>query len=771
MKHIILLMTLTTLAAMVSVGCEKKEISTMKEKIAPVVTFKAEPFGLQDVRLLEGPFKHAMDLDRAYLLSLDPDRLLYVFRHAAGLPSDAKPYGGWMSPSSNSRGEFVGHYMSACALMYAATDDKRLKEKGDQVVAGLSQCQEKFGNGFVHAHPDVFTNRCEAPLPFWYQIHKVLAGLMDMYAYGNNPQALEVARKLGDWACRGAEKFTDAQIQQMLGAEPGGINEAFANLSAFTGDKKYLQLALRFNHQDVIGPASKREDNLTGKHANTQIPKFVGTARQYELTGTDSLRTASSFFWSTVATERSYVIGGNSRGEHFSPKEKLSEALADDTCETCNTYNMLKLTRHLFSWEARAEYADFYERALYNHILASQDPGSGMMIYFMPLGFGEKRYGTPENDFWCCYGTGIENHAKYGDSIYFHRGQAELFVNLFIASELHWNAAGIALRQETNYPAQGRTRLMFTCEKPAGLRLNIRHPWWATSGFDIQVNGVKQNVESQAGSYAVLTRKWKSGDTVDVLMPFALRTEGFRDNPRRMAFLYGPLALCAAAKDSPAAPYPAAVAEQGRLLSALEPVPGKPGTFTASSQVLRLGQTAGDGRVTVEPLLTMPGNRKFIVYWNSFTPAQWQADQEERKAAQARLEARTVDRVIPGDQRNERDHNIQGENTGASEKEHYRHSVLGGWFSWEMKVLPGQSQELCVKYWGGDFGREFDILVDGQKLATQKLENNKPGQVYEETYPLPAHLTQGKTKVTLKFQAHPGKEAGGVFGCAIRKTP
>lgn len=763
------IVALVASVALVPAGCQKKELSAMKERVARAVTFQAEPFPLGDVRLLDGPFKHAMEMDRAYLLSLDPDRLLHVFRIAAGLPSDAKPYGGWMAPTALSRGEFVGHYMSACALMYASTGDRQVKEQGDRVVVGMAQCQEKLGTGVVNTNPDVFTDRCEAPLPFWYQTHKVLAGLLDMYAYGQNAQALQVARKLGDWACRGAAKFTDAQIQQMLGTEHGGINEAFANLYAITGEKKYLSLALRFNHVSVIGLASKQEDQLTGLHANTQIPKFIGAAREYELTGTDSLKTAASFFWDIVVKERSYVIGGNSRGERFTPKDQLSDAIGIDTCEACNTYNMLKLTRHLFCWDPRAEYADFYERALYNHILASQDPASGMMCYFMPLGFGEKRFGTPDNDFWCCYGTGIENHAKYGDSIYFRRGATELFVNLFIASELNWQAVDVVVRQETKYPDDGRTRLVFTCANPVELRVNVRHPWWATSDFEIQVNGVRQNGQSRPGSYAALTRSWKSGDTVDISMPMSLHTEGFRDNPRRLAYMYGPLVLCAAADLVPAAPFLAVVAEEGPLLAGLEPVAGKPGTFTAPSQVLRLGEGSTAARVTLEPLLHLAGSRKYVVYWNAFTPAQWQADQEARKAFQSRFEARTVDRVMPGDEQSERNHNVQGEKTGAGEKR-YRHAVDGGWFSWDMKVSPDQPQELRVKYWGSDYGREFDILVDDQRLATQKLENNKPGEVFEETYRLPAHATKGKAKVTLKFQAHAGKTAGGVFGCAILKA-
>jgi len=742
------------------------------DKAAPAVTLKAEPFPLEDVRLLEGPFRHAMELDRRYLLSLDADRLLHVFRIAAGLPSAAKPYGGWMAPGHNSRGEFVGLYLSACGEMYAGTGDERVREKADAVVAGLAACQEKLGGGFLHTHPDTFTSRGEAPLPFWYQVHKVMAGLLDMYVYGNNTQALQVARRLGDWAKTGADGLSDGRMQKMLDAEHGGINEALANLYAITGDRKYLALAMRFNHMAVIGPASKREDRLTGLHANTQIPKFIGTARQYELTGDDRLRTASAFFWDTVVRERSYVIGGHSLGEHFTPKEKLSHALGPDTCETCNTYNMLKLTRHLFFWDPRAEYADYYERALYNHILASQNPETGMMCYFLPLGFEpkcRKEYCTPEDSFWCCTGTGIENHAKYGDSIYFHQGRTALFVNLFIASELNWRACGLRLRQETKYPDEGSTRLVLACEKPVELSLSVRHPYWAASGFEIRVNGAREEDRGEPGSYAVLARTWKSGDTVEVSMPFGLRTEGFRDNPRRLAFLHGPLVLCAATEgpqpEEPACP--AAVAEEGRLVAGLKPAAGKPSTFTGSAQFLHLSDDMNDREVTLEPFHRMHGNRRYVVYWDSLTPGEWQAREQQRKTLAARLAARTVDRVIPANEQSERDHKVQGEKTETGERR-WRHATGGGWFSWEMKVLPDKAQELRVKYWGSDgAGREFDILVDGRKLATQKLENNKPGEFYHETYRLPRELTRGKDRLTVKFQAHPGKTAGGVFGCAM----
>ena len=600
-----------------------------KDRLAAVAPLPAQPFPLQDVRLLPGPFQRAMELDRQYLRSLDVDRLLHSFRLAAGLPSQARPYGGWMAPQHNSRGEFVGLYLSACAKMYASTGDEQIKQQGARVVAGFAQCQERLGNGFLHTHPDTFTDRCEAPLPFWYQVHKVLAGLLDMYLFCDDAPALEVAKQLGDWACHAAGPFHDAQLQQMLNVEHGGINEAWADLAALTGERKYLQLAERFNHAAVLGPASRREDQLTGLHANTQIPKFIGAARQYELTGAEGLRTASTFFWETVVRRRSYVIGGNSLGEVFTPPEQLSQALGWKTCETCNTYNLLKLTRHLFCWEPRAEYADYYERALYNQILASQHPTTGMLCYFLPLGFDarcRKEYGTPEDSFWCCTGTGIESQAKYGESIYFRQAEAGLYVNLFLASELRWPGRGLTLRQETEYPDEGRTRLTFTCAQPLDLRLHIRHPAWAAAGFEIRVNDVRQAEDSRPGSYAVVSRTWQSGDTVAVSLPLALRMEGFPDNPRRVAVLHGPLVLCTETdRRSPPSQCPAVVADEGQWLSSLRPIPGQPHSFAGPSSVWRLSPGASAGETVLEPFYRWHGNRTYAVYWDTFAPNRWPA--------------------------------------------------------------------------------------------------------------------------------------------------
>ncbi len=588
------------------------------------IALQAQPFPLSEVRLLDGPFKHAQDLDREYLLSLDPERLLHSFRVNAGLPSPAKPYGGWEEPKCEVRGHFVGHYLSACALMYASTGDERVKQKGEAVVAGLEACQAKFPSGYLSAYPEEFIDRVEKQRPVWapyYTLHKIFAGLLDMYALCGDEQAIEAARRFGDWAIARNARLTDDQMQAMLGNEHGGMNECLANLCALTGEEKYLAISKRFNHQAVLGPAMQGWDKLTGLHANTQFPKFIGISRQYELTGDESLRAAAAFFWNTVVHERSYVIGGNSDDEHFSPKEKLSTALGPKTTETCNTYNMLKLTRHLFCWNPQADYADYYERALYNHILASQNPEDGMTCYYVPLRTGSRKtYCERENSFWCCTGTGVENHAKYGDSIYFHAGDSALYVNLFIASELDWKERGVRVRQATEFPKTGATQLTFTCQRPVEMELRLRWPSWARSGFIVSVNGAPLNAAGRPGSWFAAKRAWKSGDTVSVEMPFSLRTEGFADNPDRFAFLYGPIVLCA--QVDPGKPFSVVVAEREEVLKALKPA-GGPNTFAGSAEAFRAPGTAGG--LALEPFFAMHGARHYQVYFDRVAPAQWKA--------------------------------------------------------------------------------------------------------------------------------------------------
>jgi DUF1680 family protein len=747
-----------------------------KDKVQPVVPLKVQAFALEDVRLLDGPFKHAMGLDEHYLLELDVDRLLHNFRVNAGLPSTAQPLGGWEEPKGELRGHFVGHYMSACAQMYASTGDKRFKEKGDAVVAGLAECQKKLGTGYLSAYPESFFDRVEARQRVWapyYTLHKIYAGLEDMYVYCDNNQAFEVCKKFADWVIARNSKLTDEQMQAMLGTEHGGMNETLANLYALTGEKKYLDISLRFNHHRVLDPAEQQVDKLTGLHANTQIPKFIGNARQYELTGDATLKTAAMFFWNTVVKERSYVIGGHSDGEMFSAKEKLSQALGANTTETCNTYNMLKLTRHLFCWEPKAEYADYYERAIYNHILASQNPETGMMCYYVPLRSGSRRdYNTPNDSFWCCTGTGVENHSKYGDSIYFH-GEKALYVNLFIASELNWKSKGLKLRQETKYPDEMSTKLGFTCEKPVTLSLHLRHPFWAAGEYAIKVNGKKQRVESAPGGYATLTQKWKSGDTIEIAMPFSVRIEAFKDNPDRFAFMDGPLVLAAGVDTRK--PVPAIVAEKPALVASLKPVAARPNTYEGPPDVFLIpGEKSGG--VTLEPFYKLY-DEHYETYWDRFTPEQWQVKQEDYQkqlARQKELDARTVDYVKAGEEQNERDHNMKGENTDTREfnDRSFRFAATNGWFSWELKVLPGQPQELSVGFGGGGrAGGSLDIFVDDTKLVTERPGGFGGGQgSAPKTFPLSPELLKGKEKITVKFQTPENARGASVSSVRVLKV-
>jgi uncharacterized protein len=750
---------------------------------APVVPLQVYAFDLRDVRLLDGPFLHAQELNRRYLLSLDADRLLHTFRQNAGLPSSAAPLGGWEAPDGELRGHFAGHYLTACALMFASTGDQAVKARAEAVVRGMAECQAKFPNGYLSAYPEEFFDRVESGRRVWapyYTLHKIYAGLLDMYVYCDSTLALDVCKRFADWVIARNDRLSDEQMQRMLDMEHGGMNEVLADLYGLTGEAKYLKIAQRFNHMAVIEPAQQQQDRLTGLHANTQVPKFVGAARQYELTGDPKLQTAAKFFWDTVVNERSYVIGGHSDGEHFSPKERLSQALGPATTETCNTYNMLKLTRHLFCGDARAEYADYYERALYNHILASQHPETGMMCYYVPLRSGSAKggrgygYNSPLDSFWCCTGTGIENHAKYGDSIYFHDGADTLLVNLFIASELRIPDTGITVRQETRFPEEDTTRLHLTCDAPREGALKIRHPAWAVSGVTVTVNGVLQDIASQPGSYITLRRQWNNGDRVEVKLPFNIHTEGFRDNPDRFAFLSGPLVLCG--EVDRAKPFPAVVASRDDAVDSLQPVDQRPHVFTSRPGVFRIAGSAAPVSVTLEPFYQMHGERPYVVYWDRFTEDDWKGQEEayrQEQARQAQFAKLTVDAVNPGEQQSETDHKLQGERTSAGDfnGRKWRHAVEG-WFSYELKVLPDQPQQLWVTYWGSDVGaRTFDVLVDGERLVTQRLNRNRPDTFFEEITPLPEAMTKGKQSVTIRFQAHPGNWAGGVFGLRIMRQP
>ena len=748
----------------------------------------AEPFPLADVRLLDGPFRDAMLRDQKYLLSLDPDRLLRNFRVNVGLPTDAKPYGGWEAPNCELRGHSLGHYLSALALMYASTGDARFKQRADYIVGVLAQCQSNapaagFHEGYLSAFPESFIDRVEQSKPVWapwYTLHKILAGLLDANRQCGNEPALAVAEKMADWVKFRVDHISPEQMQKSLNEEHGGMNEALANLYAVTGNTNYLALSAAFNHAKILDPLARGEDRLNGVHANTQIPKIIGATREYEFTGDPKYLTIADTFWDSVALRRSYAIGGHSDHEHFFPTNEFARHLSPETAETCNTYNMLKLTRELFALRPDAAKMDFYERGLYNDILASQDPDTGMMTYFMSLKPGHfKIYSTPENSFWCCTGTGMENHAKYADTIYFHDANS-LWVNLFIASELNWAEKGISVRQETKFPERDTTVLKFKAEKPVTLALKIRHPAWATGGMKISVNGKRQKIESAAGSYATVEREWRDGDTVEIRLPMKLHTEFLPDTTNEIALLYGPIVLAGELGTNgmparltangqgdfnrvadPSVPMFATTSDQ--LVKHVKPVRGQPLTF----------RTDGIGRpadVTLIPFYEMH-HQRYSVYWKLISEADWQEHAAQIAAADARRmaeEARVVDVVRPGEQQSETDHKLAGGDTQTGEFNGHKWRHANDWFSYEVKVLPGEPQQLVATFWGGEAGtREFDILVDGKVVGTEKLDNNQPGEFFDVAFPLAPELTRGKSSVTVKFAAHPGNFAGGVFGLRV----
>jgi DUF1680 family protein len=747
----------------------------------------AEPFPLTAVRLLDGPFRDAMLRDQKYLLSLEPDRFLFNFRRNVGLPSSSKPYGGWDAPDCEQRGTVFGHYLTACAQMYASTGDAEFKRRVDESVAGLAICQSHsvnagFHAGYLSAFPESFIDRVEkrqrvwAP---WYALHKIMAGLLAANQLGGNEQALMVLTNMADWVKFRVDRLTPEQMQKSLDEEHGGMNEVLANLYAVTGNPNYLQLSAAFNHAKVLDPLARGEDKLNGIHANTQIPKIIGATREYEYTGDSKYLTIADTFWDTVALHRSYVIGGDSDHEHFFPTNEFAKHLSTDTCETCNSYNMLKLTRELFALEPSAAKMDFYERALYNHILASQDPETGMFVYLMSLKPGHfKTYSTPEDSFWCCVGTGMENHSKYADTIYFHDADS-LYVNLFIASELNWPEKNISVRQVTTFPVAGQTVLKISAAKPTSFALKIRRPAWAVEEIKISVNGENQKIESTPGSYFALAREWRDGDQVEFQMPMKLHTEFLPGVSNEIAILYGPIVLAGElgtnalpspfAKNQtdysrlPAPPAPVLVCDAAELLKSILPVPGEPLTF----------HTRGIGQpqdVTLIPFYKMHRQR-YSVYWKLLSESEWSAQAAELAAAEARRmaeEARAVDVVRPGESQSETDHKMLGEDTQTGELSGRKWRHAHGWFSYEMKVLSGEPQQLIATFWGDDAtAREFDVLVDGKIIATEKLNHNQPGEFFDVALPLPAALTQGKQSVTVKFTAHPGNLAGGVYGVCI----
>jgi uncharacterized protein len=553
-----------------------------------------EAFDLSAVRLLPGPFKTAQELDAQYLRTLEPDRLLHSFRVNAGLSPRAPVYGGWESQEPwvdiRCQGHTLGHYLSACSMMFASTGAPEFRQRVEYIVAELRACQESRKDGLICAFPDgakpledSLAARPFAGVP-WYTQHKIFAGLRDAHAYTASAPALQVLERLAGWTETASRNVPEAQLQKMLDREHGGMSEVLADVGVLTGNPRYLRAAERFAHHAVLGPLAAGHDMLDGLHSNTQIPKIIGFARLHELTHNPAYREASTFFWNTVVERRSFATGGNGDGEHFFPPSEFAAHMQSaKTMETCCAHNMLRLTRALFRQTPASTYADYYERTLYNSILASQDPRTGMMTYFQATRPGYvKLYCTPTDSFWCCTGSGMENHAKYGDSIYFHDA-ASLYVNLFIASEVTWAEKNLRVRQETRFPDEESTRLVVHATTPTRLTLRVRHPAWCAR-MTVSVNGHRQLLSRTKGRYVDIERTWRDGDVVEVQLPMQRELAPLPNAPNLVAVMRGPLVLAGrlgTAGLSPGADIIVNERESGQMLNVPMEIP----TLAASKEI------------------------------------------------------------------------------------------------------------------------------------------------------------------------------------------
>lgn len=757
-------------------------------------------FPLADVKLLAGPFRHARDLNIETLLKYDVDRLLAGYRKEAGLAAKASSYTNW----DGLDGHVGGHYLSALAMNVAATGDANCEKRMRYMLAELKACQQantinhpSWGKGYVGALPGSariwtdlqqgdFAAFSKAWVPF-YNIHKMYAGLRDAWLYTGNSEAKQMFLQFCDWGIAITASLSDKQMQTLLDIEHGGMNEIYADAYQLTHDDKYLLAAKRFSHRMLLDAMAARQDNLDNKHANTQVPKAIGFARIGELSNETAFENAGSFFWETVTSNRTLAFGGNSRREFFPAATAATDFLTDvEGPESCNSYNMLKLTEDLFRENPSAKYADYYERTLYNHILSTQHPGHGGYVYFTPVRPRHYRvYSSPNEGMWCCVGSGMENHGKYGQFIYTHQHDS-LFVNLFIASELSWKERKLKLRQETVFPNEEKTKLIIT-KGSSMFRLMIRYPSWVNEGaLKILVNKKPVACIAHPSSYVSIKRLWKKGDVVEVMLPMHNTTEQLPNVPSYIAIMHGPVLLAAktgtedlqgliaddsrwghiaSGKKLPLDNAPVLIENNiDAVAGKLKPVSGKPLTYTFSD----LRTMHADG-LELQPFYKIHDAR-YMMYWMALSDSKYksyidslQADEKLR----AVLDKKTVDFVAPGEQQPEADHFIQKQNsnTGNFMDQFWRDARNGGYFSYQLATNGLTDLSLHVKFWGAEKGtQKFDIYIDDQKLIAEDNSSkwNKNAFQYVE-YPIPGALLQNKKTIRVKFSALPGSGTGAVY--------
>lgn len=771
--------------------------------LQPAQAQQLQYFDLADVRLLDGPFLSATQVNRDHLLQFDPDRLLAPFLIEAGLEPKAKGYPNWESTGLN--GHTAGHYLSALAGAYATLGDEECGRRLNYMVEELARCQQASGDGYVGGIPNsrqlwqqvaagdiraagFSLNDRWVPL---YNLHKTFAGLRDAYQVAGNEQARQVLIDLSDWCANLVSSLDNQQVQRMLICEHGGMNEVLADVAKITGDDKYLELAKRFSHREILEPLADEQDRLNGIHANTQVPKIIGFQRIASLGDDEQYHRAAQFFWDTVVGTRTIAFGGNSISEHFpAPSQSIDWIQHREGPETCNTYNMLRLTKQLFAASPEPRLADFYERALYNHILSSHHPVHGGYVYFTPARPRHYRvYSRPEQSFWCCVGSGMENHTKYGKFIYAHDDDS-LYVNLFVASELDWKDKGIQVTQQTRFPDESSTALTFSMEAPSELSVRIRHPSWVRAGeFRLSLNGQEWPTPSKPGSYVAISRTWQDGDRLEVELPMQTVAEPLPYLDDYVALVHGPILLAAKTSEDDLTGIvagegrmdhvaqgplrsleeaPMLVSEPNQLPDLLKSVDGKPLTFTLASVI----RPDSFDKLELVPFFRVHDAR-YMIYWRRVSPVEYEQVREEIEAAErARLalDRATVDHVTPGEQQPETEHNFRGERTetGVWQDRRFRHAT--GWFSYDLQAGQKADLTLRIAYFGSD-RRHFDLLINGQQLAEVRLDAPQPDRFMEVDYPIP-HEMIDKAKdgvFTVKFVAKEGSMAGGIYDVRLLK--